>query len=58
MPLTKKFSAIYGDALVALGVASQRPSTVVNVDGHYAIRVDLEFNRYVLAANSPRGLGD
>lgn len=58
MPLTKKFSALYNDALVALAAASQRPATVVNVDGHYAIRVDLEYNRYVLAANSPRGLWD
>ncbi|WP_336873986.1 hypothetical protein [Rhodococcus qingshengii] len=58
MPLTKKFSALYSDALVALAAASQRPATVVNVDGHYAIRVDLEYNRYVLAANSPRGLWD
>lgn len=38
MPLTKTFSAIYGAALVALGVASQRPSTAANV--HNAIRVD------------------
>ena len=58
MPLTKKFSALYGDALVALAAASERPATVVNIDGRYAIRVDLEYNRHVLATNSPRGLGD
>lgn len=40
MPLTNTFSAIYGAALVALGVASQRPSTVANVNAHNAIRVD------------------
>ncbi|KLN67946.1 hypothetical protein [Rhodococcus sp. C3V] len=58
MPLTKKFSEMYDDALVALAAASQRPATVVNVDGHYAIRVDLEYSRYVVATNSPRGLWD
>lgn len=40
MPLTKKFSALYEDALVALAAASERPASVVNVNGHYAIRVD------------------
>lgn len=43
MPLTKKFSEMYDDALVALAAASQRPAAVVNVDGQYAIRVDLEY---------------
>lgn len=58
MPLTKKFSEMYDDALTALAAASQRPANVVNVEGHYAIRVDLEYNRYVLATNAPRGLWD
>ncbi|MDF3319719.1 hypothetical protein ACIGKR_32255 [Rhodococcus qingshengii] len=58
MPLTKKFSDMYDDALVAMAAASQRPAAVVNVDEHYAIRVDLEYGRYVLATNSPRGLWD
>ena len=58
MPLTKKFSEMYDDALAALAAASQRPANVINVDGHYAIRVDLEYNRYVLATNAPRGLWD
>ena len=58
MPLTKKFSEMYDDALVALAAASQRPAVVVNLDGQYAIRVDLEYGRYVLATNSPRGLWD
>ncbi len=58
MPLTKKFSEQYDDALTALAAASQRPAAVVNVDGQYAIRVDLEYNRYVLATNSARGLWD
>ncbi|WP_251014221.1 hypothetical protein [Rhodococcus qingshengii] len=57
MPLTKKFSALYDDALIALAAASERPAAVVNIDGRYAIRVDLEYNRHVLATNSPRGLG-
>ena len=58
MPLTKKFSALYNDALIALAAASERPATVVNIDGRYAIRVDLEYNRHILATNSARGLGD
>ena len=58
MPLTKKFSEMYDDALVALAAASQRPAAVVNLDGQYAIRVDFEYGRYVLATNSPRGLWD
>lgn len=58
MPLTTKFSDMYDDALAALAAASQRPAAVVNVEGHYAIRVDLEYGRYVLATNSPRGLWD
>ncbi len=58
VPLTKKFSEMYQDALVALAAASQRPVNVVNLDGVYAIRVDLEYNRHVLATNSPQGLWD
>ena len=58
MPLTKKFSALYEDALIALAAASERPATVVNIDGRYVIRVDLKYNRHILATNSPRGLGD
>lgn len=49
---------MYQDALVALAAASQRPVNVVNLDGIYAIRVDLEYNRHVLATNSPEGLWD
>ena len=45
MPLTKKFSEMYDDALTALAAASQRPSGIVNVYGHNAIRVDLGYNR-------------
>ncbi|WP_258957180.1 hypothetical protein [Rhodococcus globerulus] len=58
MPLTAKYSEKYNDALIALAAATQRPTNVVNLDGIYAIRVDLEYSRYVVATNSPRGLSD
>lgn len=58
MPLTKKFSEKYNDALIALATATHRPANVVNLAGDYAIRVDLEYNRYLLATNSARGLSD
>ncbi|TSD50424.1 hypothetical protein FFI94_016785 [Rhodococcus sp. KBS0724] len=58
MPLTSKYSETYNDALIALAAATQRPANVVNLAGGYAIRVDLEYNRYVLATNTPLGLSD
>ncbi|MFE4500166.1 hypothetical protein ACFRFQ_09890 [Rhodococcus sp. NPDC056743] len=58
MPLTSKHSETYNDALIALAAATQRPANVVNLAGGYAIRVDLEYNRYVLATNTPLGLSD
>lgn len=58
MPLRGKYSEKYNDALIALATASQRPANVVNLAGEYAIRVDLEYNRYVVATNTPRGLSD
>ncbi|MCJ0949919.1 hypothetical protein F6X56_01355 (plasmid) [Rhodococcus erythropolis] len=58
MPLTKKYSQTYNDALIALATVTQRPANVVNVAGDYAIRVDLEYNRYLLATNTTRGLSD
>lgn len=53
-----KYSETYNDALIALAAATHRPANVVNLAGNYAIRVDLEYNRYVLAANTPQGLSD
>jgi hypothetical protein len=58
MPLTKKYSKIYNDALIALAAVTQRPANIVNLAGFYAIRVDLEYNRYLLATNTDRGLSD
>lgn len=58
MPLTVRYSETYNDALIALAAATQRPANVVNIAGNYAIRVDLEYNRYVIATNSTRGLTD
>ncbi|NMM85588.1 hypothetical protein B2J88_14615 [Rhodococcus sp. SRB_17] len=58
MPLTVKHSETYNDALIALAAATHRPASVVNVAGDYAIRVDLEYNRYVVATNTRLGLSD
>ncbi|WP_233365742.1 hypothetical protein [Rhodococcus globerulus] len=58
MPLTMKYSAKYNDALIALAAATQRPANIVNIAGDYAIRVDLEYNRYAIATNTRRGLSD
>lgn len=58
MPLTMKYAEIYNDALIALAAATQRPANVVNLTGSYAIRVDLEYNRYVVATNTPHGLSN
>ncbi|WP_075836299.1 MULTISPECIES: hypothetical protein [unclassified Rhodococcus (in: high G+C Gram-positive bacteria)] len=58
MPLRGKYSEKYNDALIALAAASQRPANIVNLAGEYAIRVDLEYNRYVVATNTPQGLSD
>ena len=58
MPLTVKYSEIYNDALVALAAVTHRPANIVNAGDSYAIRVDLEYNRYVLATNTQQGLSD
>ncbi|NRI69842.1 hypothetical protein FEZ60_30450 [Rhodococcus sp. MS16] len=58
MPLRGKYSEKYNDALIALAAASQRPANVVNLAGEYAIRVELEYSRYVVATNTPGGLAD
>ncbi|TSD40281.1 hypothetical protein FFI94_031445 [Rhodococcus sp. KBS0724] len=58
MPLRGKYSEKYNDALIALAAASQRPANVVNLAGEYAIRVELEYSRYVVATNTPQGLSD
>ncbi|WP_092808368.1 hypothetical protein [Rhodococcus globerulus] len=58
MPLTKKYSQTYNDALIALAAVTQRPANIVNLAGVYTIRVDLEYNRYLLATNTARGLSD
>jgi hypothetical protein len=52
------YSETYNDALTALAAVTQRPANVVNLAGIYAIRVELEYNRYVIAANTPHGLSD
>lgn len=56
MPRTQEHADRYDDALIALAAATHRPANIVNTAGRYAIRVDFEFNRYVLATNSVDGL--
>jgi len=56
MPRTQEHTDRYTDALIALAAATHRPANIVNVLDRYAIRVDFEFNRYVLATNSGDGL--
>lgn len=51
MPLTRQHTERYADALVALAVATQRPAGIVNVGSTYAIRVEFELGRYLLATN-------
>lgn len=56
MPRTQEHADRYDDALTALAAATHRPASIVNTADRYAIRVDFEFNRYVLATNSEDGL--
>lgn len=58
MPRTQEHADRYRDALTALAAATQRPANVVNTGAGYAIRVDFEFNRYLLASNATDGLSD
>lgn len=58
MPRRREHAARYADALAVLAEATHHPANVVNLDGRYAIRVDLAHNRFVLAANSAEGLSD
>jgi hypothetical protein len=58
VPRTQEHADRYRDALTALAAATQRPANVVNTGAGYAIRVDFEFNRYLLASNATDGLSD
>lgn len=51
MPRTREHTDHYADALTALATATHRPANVVNTGSGYAIRVDFEYNRYLLATN-------
>ncbi|OQQ32017.1 hypothetical protein A6411_09280 [Prescottella equi] len=52
MPLTREHTERYADALVAMATATQRPANIVNLGGTYAIRVEFELGRYLLATNA------
>lgn len=51
MPLTREHTERYADALIALATATQRPANIVNLGATYAIRVEFELGRYLLATN-------
>ncbi|PTR23507.1 hypothetical protein C8K36_10989 [Rhodococcus sp. OK519] len=51
MPRTREYADHYADALTALAAATHRPANVVNTGAGYAIRVDFEYNRFLLATN-------
>ncbi|RVW09364.1 hypothetical protein EGT67_11245 [Prescottella agglutinans] len=51
MPRSREHADHYADALTALATATHRPANVVNTGSGYAIRVDFEYNRYLLATN-------
>lgn len=51
MPRTREHTDRYADALTALAATTHRPANVVNTGTGYAIRVDFEYNRYLLATN-------
>ena len=52
MPLTQEHTARYNDARMALAAATHRPADIVNLGGTYAIRVEFELDRYLLATNA------
>ncbi|MCL2535466.1 MAG: hypothetical protein FWE39_15000 [Nocardiaceae bacterium] len=51
MPRSREHAAHYADALTVLAAATHRPANVVNTGAGYAIRVDFEYNRYLLATD-------
>lgn len=51
MPRTREHADHYADALTVLATATHRPANVVNTGAGYAIRVDFEYNRYLLATD-------
>ncbi|TWS23542.1 hypothetical protein FK268_14795 [Tsukamurella sputi] len=60
MPRRPEFTGRYTDALHALEVSTERSARVENINGQYALRVDFELGRYLLATNtdSVTGLAD
>ncbi|WP_433607514.1 hypothetical protein [Prescottella agglutinans] len=51
MPRTREYADHYADALTVLATVTHRPANVVNTGVGYAIRVDFEYNRYLLATD-------
>ncbi|NMD55238.1 MULTISPECIES: hypothetical protein [Tsukamurella] len=57
MPRRPEFTGRYTDALHALEVSTQRTARVENLGGQYALRVDFELGRYLLATNTDAVIG-
>lgn len=57
MPRRPEFTGRYTDALYALEVSTQRGARVENLGGQYALRVDFELGRYLLATNADAVIG-
>ena len=57
MPRRPEFTGRYTDALHALEVSTERGARVENIDGQYALRVDFELGRYLLATNTDELVG-
>lgn len=52
MSRSPELTGRYTDALQALEVSTQRAARVEDVEGQYALRVDFELGRYLLATNT------
>lgn len=52
MPRRPEFTERYTDALQTLQQASGRVARVTNDQGHYSLRVDFEFGRFLTATNT------
>ncbi|MDV7354850.1 hypothetical protein ACH47B_09885 [Rhodococcus sp. NPDC019627] len=58
MPLAHAFTNRYADELMMLAAATHRPASIVNIGCGYAIRIDFEYQHYLLAVNAEGVLAD
>ncbi|MET9328851.1 hypothetical protein [Tsukamurella sp. NPDC003166] len=57
MPRRPEFTGRYADALHALEASTERLARAENIGGQYALRVDFELGRYLLATNTDEVVG-